>query len=474
MRYRAGPRRPPWAISIAAALALALLAPAVALSATLKPKLLAKVSYASTPIGFARTADGNLHVAFETNVNWGDSASGVGAVSISPTGHVGPQVQALAWPSSPGAGSPSGIPGLAVLPSGELVAVFGGSPSGDDGPWGIGSTNGGASWTAPADVGSGTMEFGDSNVSLAVSNGNPVFSAGCCGGIVIQQGLAAGAPTDQITNATDGSAGNTDLAVDGAGGAVVAGWDSNDGTGGVWLQQVAPTQGTAVKMPVPMQYGTGQPPIVAGRTAGPGVFGAYPANFGTTSQMRLLRYGGGSVAVGSVKGLHAGQWGAMTGPDGRIWVVWAGQINGKGVIAVTRSNAAVTGFEPIQTFDFTWSFLFTLSGDGRLGPLDLLISGTPAVKTGQATGGIYYAHLFAELSADLAVKKAGAGKFAVKAKVTDAGDPVKGATVTIKGKTATTNAGGVAKVTISGSARERVTAKVSASGYPALKRAVTL
>jgi hypothetical protein len=59
-------------------LALALLLPGGALGASLHPSRLAKVGYGTVPIGFARTADGRLHVAFETNTNWGDSASGVG------------------------------------------------------------------------------------------------------------------------------------------------------------------------------------------------------------------------------------------------------------------------------------------------------------------------------------------------------------------------------------------------------------
>src|ERR1700759_3701585 len=124
-------------------LAVALLSPAGALAKTLKTTLIApKTSPGPTPDGFARTSDGTLHVVYETNTAWGMSANGVGAVSISPSGHVGPQVQALSW-GNPG-GSPNGIPGLAVMPGGTLEATFGGSPGGVDGPWGISSCDGGA------------------------------------------------------------------------------------------------------------------------------------------------------------------------------------------------------------------------------------------------------------------------------------------------------------------------------------------
>ena len=466
-----GTRRLRWIVLLG--LTAGLVAPNGAVGAGLHPKLLAKVGYGTVPIGFARSADGRLHVAFETNTNWGDAASGVGALAISPSGNVGAPVQALAWGGGT-SGSPNGIPGLAVMPSGTLQAVFGGSPSGVDGPWGITSTDGGATWSPPANVGSGSMAFGDSNLTLQVSNGAPVLTAGCCGNIVIQQGFGAGSPTSQLTNASDDAAGNTDSAIDAKTGAVVASWDSNAGSGGIWLQQAAPTVGAAEKAPIPSQYGTGAPLILAGRDAGPGVFAAYAADFGPTTHVRLLRYGGGSVAVGSVNGLHAAVSSAATSLDGRLWVVWAGEINGHGITAFTRSNKAVTRFEPIQTGRFTWADLFTLSGDGRLGPLDLLMSGTPDAKTGPLVEGIYYARLLPELSATIAASSVGGGKFKLTAKVTDAGDAVSSATVSAKGQSKTTGATGSAKLTISGSAGDHVTVTITHPGYRSLKMSVKL
>src|SRR5438270_12449820 len=102
----------------------ALFAPAGALGTTLHFTLLDKNGMGSIPPGFTRSADGTLHVAFETNTSWGNSANGIGTISISPSGHVGALVQALNW----NAGASSGIPGLAVMPGGALEAVVGGSP----------------------------------------------------------------------------------------------------------------------------------------------------------------------------------------------------------------------------------------------------------------------------------------------------------------------------------------------------------
>ena len=122
------------------------------------------------------------------------------------------------------------------------------------------------------------MAFGDSNLTLQMSNGSPVVTAGCCGNIVIQKGFGTGSPTYQLTNASDDAAGNTAAPIDAKTGAVVASWDSNTGSGGIWLQQAAPAVGAAQKASIPSQYGTGAPLIVAGRDVGLGVFAAYPAD----------------------------------------------------------------------------------------------------------------------------------------------------------------------------------------------------
>ena len=153
---------------------------------------------------------------------------------------------------------------------------------------------------------------------------------------------------------------------------------------------------------------------------------------------------------------------------------WAGEINGHGITAFTRSNKAVTRFEPIQTGRFTWADLFTLSGDGRLGPLDLLMSGTPDVKTGPLVQGLYYARVLPELSATITATSIANGKFKLTANVTDAGDAVSGATVSAKGQSKTTSANGSAKLTIVGSAGDHVTVTITHPGYHVLKASVKL
>ena len=132
--------------------------------------------------------------------------------------------------------------------------------------------------------------------------------------------------------------------------------------GGDYIQTVAPSAGTPQKAPGQSRDYM----VLAGRDKGPGVFGAYTTD---NRHVRLLRYGAGTVAVGSLRSVTPAALGVATGIDGRIWVMW-GSDNGN--LAVTRSNKAVTRFEPIQHLTARIFTLFHLAGDGRLGPLDLL------------------------------------------------------------------------------------------------------
>ena len=148
--------------------------------------------------------------------------------------------------------------------------------------------------------------------------------------------------------------------------------------------------------------------------------------------VRLLRYGGGSIAVGSLKSTQAKVLGVATSLDGRIWVMW-GDDSGGGV-AVTRSNKAVTKFEPIQHLKPNSAVLYRLSGDGRLGRLDLLVDQVLNVKSTIPPPGLYHGHALAVLSAAFSVKPIKSKKLVVightlRVTVSDAGDPVPGAKV---------------------------------------------
>jgi hypothetical protein len=418
---------------------------------------------AAPSTGVARTPDGMLHVVYRTTPGGVAAPNGLATRAISPAGKVGAETAVLQ-------GWQPGLPGLVLLPNGTLEAVFGAispGPTQLSSVWAVSSGDGGATWGAPVDVrGGGPLEalaYG-ADVTAQMAGSTPVLTLPQAGGLVVQQGLGAGSPAAMITNASDAWAGDINTAVDAASGEVVASWQSLAGSGGIYLQGVAPSAGAAQVVP-------GQPKnniVLAGRDTGPGVFAAYTPDAKT---VRLLRYGGGSVAVGSVASVQPSTLGVATGPQGRIWVMWGSDSGG---FAVTRSNMAVTRFEPIQHIAYVPSSLWRLAGDGRLGPLDLLVDEIPPSKSGPIPPtGTFYGRVLPLLS--MTVKetavKSKAGKviaYTLAVVVTDAGDPVAGATVSAAGGKAKTSSSGAAKLTLASATGGHATVTATKPTYQAL------
>jgi hypothetical protein len=410
---------------------------------------------------FVRTANGILHLVYPTTVS---PQQGITAETISPSGAIGSTTTALStdWGAS--------IPGLVALPTGSLEAVFGAVFNNNSTLWEIASSDGGNTWTAPSDVrpNSGLeAQAYNSPITAQPSGTTPVLTVPEPGGLVIQSGLGPTATVVEPTTSSDGEVTDVDSALDAGTGQVVASWVSFANPGGMLLQSVAPQVGDSQLVP-----GQSRPEIViSGRDKGPGVFAAYTTD---GKNVRLLRYDGGSVAVGSLASVTPAALGTATGIDGRIWVMW-GSDNGS--LAVTRSNKAVTRFEPIQHLKAQIVTLDRLSGDGRLGPLDLfadeIADTTPTLPTG-----LYHARVLPVLSAAASVK-------AVKNKqgevtshkltvtVTDAGDAVSGAVVTVKGHVKKTNSSGTAKVSLPGSGKH-ARLRVTAPTYRVLTKSIKL
>ena len=413
---------------------------------------------------FVRTSDGRLHLVYPTTVS---PQQGITSLSISPSGAIGSATSALstAWGAS--------IPGLVVTPNGSLEAIYGAvSPlTANSTLWGITSADGGETWSAPVDVRSGPAleaQAYNSPITARLSGADPVLTVPEPGGLVIQSGLGPTATVSEPTTAADDRVTDVDSALDAGTGEVVASWVSLANPGGMLLQGVAP-QGQSSQL-VP---GQSRPELViSGRDQGPGVFAAYTTD---GQHVRLLRYGGGTVAVGSLQSVTPAALGTATGPDGRIWVMW-GSDNGS--LAVTRSSKAVTRFEPIQHLRTKIVTLDRLSGDGRLGPLDLfadeIADTTPILPTG-----LYHARVLPVLSAAISVKPIKDKKGKVTAHdltvaVTDAGDAVSGASVTLKGHKKKTDATGHAKISLPGSGGGHAKVTVTAPTYHVLTKKVKL
>jgi hypothetical protein len=418
--------------------------------------------------GVVRTPDGILHLIYPTSSS---GAQGLTSTAITASGAIGAPVTALStdWGATP--------PGLVVLPNGMLEGIFGAispatfTPPNEATIWGITSSDGGATWSQPVDVRSGpTLEAQAYNAAITaqMSGTTPVVTLPQAGNLVIQQGLGLNSPAYLATNSTDDFATDVDSALDAGTGQVIASWISLASTGGPYLQAVAPSAGTPQLVPGKTRPET----VITGRDKGPGVFAGYTTD---GKHVRLIRYGGGTVAVGSPASVTPAAIGVATGIDGRVWVMW-GSDNGK--LAVTRSNMAVTKFEPVQVLTDHLLTLERLAGDGRLGPLDLLVDEiadtTPTLPTG-----VYHARVLPELSAAIDVKSVKNKKKLVTAHkltitVTDAGDAVSGAKVTVKGHTAKTNVHGVAKITLPGASTAKVQLTATAPTYQALTKKLKL
>jgi hypothetical protein len=282
---------------------------------------------------------------------------------------------------------------------------------------------------------------------------------------VVQRGFGTGSPT--YTVPTAGPVVNLYTALDAASGEVVVGYQGDNTQS--YFQGIAPTVQSPEQLPV--QNAAKNHLVVAGRDTGPGVYAAYTRD---SRHVRLARYNGGTVAVGTAPLAHPAQTlGVATGPDGRIWVMW-GDTNSNSRVYLTRSNRAVTRFEPIQHVLSNAAELWNIFGDGRLGPLDLLASETPNVRSGDLINGLYYAHVQPALSTNVSVKHVGKHRFKLIVRVTDAGDPVSGAKASAAGKSAKTNAHGVATFTLHGSSKSHKTVKIGALGYQTIKKRTKL
>jgi hypothetical protein len=168
--------------------------------------------------------------------------------------------------------------------------------------------------------------------------------------------------------------------------------------------------------------------------------------------VNLLRVGGGSIVI--ARGRDFANVNVAPAPEGRLWVMWTRA----GAEWATRSNRAATRFEPVTRLKPPRGTVDTygLWGDGALGRLDLLAN-TASI----ARRGIWHTQVLPRLSANARSSKLRSGSSRVTVTVTDAGDPVSGATIKAGSIRATTNGAGKATVVV----RRHVRARVSKASY---------
>lgn len=231
--------------------------------------------------------------------------------------------------------------------------------------------------------------------------------------------------------ATDANSGQT----------VLAYYSLAAGRSGTWVRQIAPKVGKPVRAPGSVTGGNSvvvdQHVALSSRLGAPGVYVGYCSGYPVCKSTLLWRVGGSKpLKVGGSDDVEDVD--VTPGPDGRLWVLWHdGQTK---QLHATRTNKAATRVGPLLTVapPKGTSNLWRLAGEGSLGPLDMLVSAT-------AGGGLQTWHTQVLPKLQLVAKKSAK---TVELVVTDAGDPVAGATVKLGGKTLKTAANGTVTVPV--------------------------
>lgn len=428
--------------------------------------------------GLARTPDGVLHVAWTSQQT--PSSEGILTLPISAGGSLGAtQTVISGWASLED-------PALGLTPSGGLQAFFGGLHSTDAGdPNGdmnlASSTDGGNTWTVmPADVIAGPDRTAYAS-QTAVSNSligqaSPFETWTGTSGVWVNAGIAATTPDSNYQTQLGGCCGYySSLATDGAGNTELAWYSNATAQSGIWAQAVSSSgapSGAPLQMPNTANLGVGEmqkTPLVA-RPQG-GFYVVYPIGYPSFTAVELWKVGAGAIKVGGRAAVNPTTAAAAVDQAGRVWVFWSRRIGDKPTLFATRSNPSVTRFGAVVAVGAPskTETTYALDGNAAGGALDVV---TTLNKNGSSNIEIWTRHVYPGLSLGLSPASARLRRAVkVTASVTDAGVPVKGASVRLGGRSATTNAAGKAVFRLRVTAT--TTATASRAGYVSASAALT-
>lgn len=409
-----------------------------------------------------RTADGVLHVVYP-KTDGGDDAT-YGHTAIDADGSIARQNNVLV----PGWASVDPTPAL-VRDGDGLRVVFGGLRSTDPGYWSDGrmytATAGadGAAWDVPmAAVGQSHSAYGSYGTSaVALADGTPVAAFPLNSELTWHVGTGEAVP-DQSLTFDDCCLYYTAMADDD--GDVWLAWYANGdtpATEGIFVKQILPAVGPTLKAPQSSVGSDSVAPMggiaLTARTGG-GVFAAYCVGYPTCDHVGLWKVGTDTVRkVPSTT--YAADIALSPGPSGRLWIAWSDNIPR---IRAVRTNVAGTGLGAIRNVKMpaNQDGVYDVAIDGTTGRGDIVIN------TG---GGFWHTQVAPGLSVDASPATWKRGK---KQKVTfdvsDAGDPVAGATVKVGDASCTTGGDGSCAITFAASKKKAsIAAKATLSGYGA-------
>jgi hypothetical protein len=411
-------------------------------------------------VALLRTPDGVLHVAWRNRS--GPNTEDLWHTRIAPDGAIGPTTPVVTgW---------AGVldPALTAAPGG-IRAFWGGirttDPEEPNRELNTAlSTDGGQSWAlqtgsvAPV----GAQAYGSDVSAATLPDGTPLQAWSGTLGTWVHSGLDPASPNVDYQAPLGNYGYFPGIAADAAGGAMMAWFSSAAGNVGVVAQGVGASgapAGPLLRMPgtqVMVGGGTVSRTPVAAR-AGGGFYVAYGVGYPSADQVRLWRVGSGrTTLVARADGEPAVA--VASDPAGRLWVAWSdGQFGDKRVLA-RRSNPGATRFGATVSAGAAKdaTSVYSLDASATGGALDVL----SLFGTGTESGGsTYVTRVLPGLTLRARPRRLPVRARDVTFRVTDAGDPVRGATVKAGGRTGTTNAAGRVTLTLEGKAKARATAR---------------
>ncbi len=408
------------------------------------------------PVGVigAVRLQGTLHVAWVRRT--GGNSYDLMHTAISAAGAVGTPTSVVSgW---------AGLGDAALVSSGgQLLAFFPGQHSTNtkDPFFGLNlatSADAGASWPLQGGGSIYTGEFAYGRTpSVALLGGTPIETWNGRSGQVVHVGLDPGAPVSvygpsQCCNL------NQNIASDGS--SVWAAWCSqNDAPAGRWVQAIDPAtgrpSGSPQKLPgseAPLCESAGREPLVV--RSGGGFYVADAAGGASGTRVLLWRIGSATPLTVTASSDTHSRVALAAAPDGRLWVAWR-TFHGASVIHLRRSNRSATRFGAEVTVKAPKAAVEVahIDLDAQADRVDVLASFS-FVDSSQGT--LFHTQAFPGLT--LTAR----GGRVVSFLVTDAGDPVAGATVKVGGRTLRTNASGKASIDLP---RGRFKAVATKSAY---------
>ena len=460
-----------------AALALALL-PAVASAGT--PGTWTRITPTTgqniDQVTLGRGPDGVLNVAWKAKNAADPSKEDIAAGRIEPNGSFGGEVAVQrGWATLSN-------PGLSLAPTG-LLLFYGGIRTTDPGET---QNNLNLSYAPPAGqpwtlkdgtVADGGFAYGSNVSALTLADGTPLTAWGSTLGVFVHRGFEPGSGDPNLQDQLGGCCGyDPGISLEGSSGLPFIAWYSNaSGREGVFGSGLNPATGgptgPAQLMPGSQTNGQSSQQLdrtpLTGRLGKPGVYVAYPGGYPSQDRVLLWRIGSSSSAI-LARGAQYDNVTIGAAPDGKLWVLWTQTADGKPRIYARRSNADVTQFgataqaAPPAGADAAWK----LDVSAQLGRADVL--GSFSTPGSLAT---WHTQIFPALSVKASLARLKDGRRRVTATVTDAGDPVSGATVKAGGLSDATDSKGKGVVTLGrGSGRFTVTA--TKAGFQSAKTRV--